>query len=333
MIRGGRRVVPLIAVGIIAAVLAGCGGKGGGGNKAGRDIDLGPLPTSSPVTPSPTGPVLPLTGDVGSEATAVRPAVAVPIAISGSTAPVGLGTADLVYQEFAEGGLQRLIAVYQSRDAARVGPIGEPRPADIKTLAVLKPVYGHGAGVDSIVRQIATAELPAVSSAEHPEAFSGGYTSTQALARLGRSVTAPPAVFTFAETGDDLATAGNGLASLLAITAPGRPTQTWRYDQGTRAWQTTFNGVALAVSTVVVLTMPYKVLSLRRPARSLPDAEINGAGPALAVSGGQSARGSWSKPGTKLLCNVIDTGGYPMRFAPGASWIVYAPPHTTVTVR
>ncbi len=108
-----------------------------------------PAAQASPAGAQPAstgGAVAPLTGLTVSAATAQRPAVAV--AISGSD-PIGLGSADFIFEEMTSP--IRYLAVFQSAQASRVGPVTATRPMDGQALSVLHPVTGYDGGTSSFI--------------------------------------------------------------------------------------------------------------------------------------------------------------------------------------
>jgi hypothetical protein len=312
-----------LVVGVLA--MAGCGGaeepRGGGVSI----VDPGPPPASTP-SPVVANPAAPLSGNDSTDTVVARRAVAVPVRVGpGSPAPAGLAEADILYQEYAESGSLRFVAVYQSRDVPRIGPVTEIRPADVKTLTALGPVVGYGGGPTGFVSQLTNSKLPAVTQPN------GGYTSTATLYKAAPAGTPPPSIFVYAEPGEPLAE-GAKPATRLSVTAPSRSAQVWQYDEPSRTWRGQVGGVTVAVSSVVVLTMEYKLVSVRNPSpRDLPSATVLGEGAAVAVSGGQGATGTWVKPGLKMVSHVVDSLGYQVRLRPGTTWVVYAPLGSTVT--
>ena len=54
-------------------------------------------------------------------------------------------------------------------------------------------------------------------------------------------------------------------------------------------------------------------------------------GKAPGGSGGSAASGTWVKPGLAALTNYLDSGGVPLDFAPGPTWIVLAPAGTRIS--
>lgn len=290
----------------------------------------GPKPT-----PTPSLPAGPLSGQpLTQPALAGRQAIAVPIRATATGTPAGLDAADVVYQEFAESGSLHLSAVYQSRDAAKIGPVAEVRPVDIRSVGVLHPWLGYAGGPTGFVNQLAAAKLTGVTPAQRSSAFPSGYTSTAALrAAAPKGGTAPTPLFDYATPGTPLASEGVTPAGKLTIRATGHTTQTWTYDAASRQWVGQVGKAKVKAASVIVLTMDYRTLTVRKPSpRSLPSAMVYGSGKALMVSGPSSARGAWSKPGQKLVCNVTDSAGYQIRPQPGTAWVIYAPTTARVAV-
>ncbi|WP_229399216.1 DUF3048 domain-containing protein [Micromonospora okii] len=324
-----RALGTTLAAALVAALGAGCSDDQPPG--ATGLVDPGsPVATSA----APSLPPAPLTGKPVAEALATRPAVAVPVRVTAGTSPAGLAEADLVYQEFAESKSLHLTAVYQSRDAARVGPVAEIRPVDVRTLGVLRPFVGFAGGPTGFLRQFADAGLPGTTPKEKASAFPSGQASVAALRKAApKDAVAPTPVFDHADPGAPLASQDVAPAGKLTVAAPGHPTQTWTYDQASASWRGRIGKTTVSVASVAVLTMEYRTLNVRRPTpRSLPGANVYGSGPAVVVSGPNSAKGTWRKPSQKHVCNVIDGAGYQITPQPGATWVIYAPTTATVTV-
>ena len=127
MIRSGRTIPTLALAGLIA--VAGCSGSSSSG-----DTSTPPLPSGS--TPPPPAAVNPLTGEAPSK----NPVIAVKIEDTALGRPqVGTNKADIVYVEQVEGGLTRLMAIFNSDLPAAVEPVRSARPSDPE----LALQYGH----------------------------------------------------------------------------------------------------------------------------------------------------------------------------------------------
>ena len=64
----------------------------------------------------------------------------------------GLDTADIVYEELVEGGITRLVAVFQCRDATRIEPVRSARFVDIDLVQQFgKAIFGHAGGIGPVL--------------------------------------------------------------------------------------------------------------------------------------------------------------------------------------
>ena len=133
-------VVVLVVVGVVLAVV-----MSGGNKKAASNSSTTSSSTTQTSTTRPphVGPLkaCPLTGR-GAPGGNVpqRPALAVKIGNDPSSRPQsGLDQADIVYEEMAEGGITRYMAVYQCQSAPLIGPVRSVRWDDWNILQQ----YGH----------------------------------------------------------------------------------------------------------------------------------------------------------------------------------------------
>jgi Protein of unknown function (DUF3048) N-terminal domain/Protein of unknown function (DUF3048) C-terminal domain len=118
MIRSGRTIPALALAGLIA--VAGCSGSSSSGSTS-----TPPQPPSGSTPPPPA--VNPLTGEAPSK----NPVIAVKIEDTALGRPQsGTDKADIVYVEQVEGGLTRLMAIFNSTLPAAVEPVRSARPSD-----------------------------------------------------------------------------------------------------------------------------------------------------------------------------------------------------------
>ncbi|WP_089154912.1 DUF3048 domain-containing protein [Micromonospora sp. NBS 11-29] len=319
---------------VVAGLVAGCAKpqpKAGGVEV----VDPGDGPATPTASATPSLPPAPLTGvPAGTASVATRPAVAVPLRVSPSTSPVGLDAADLVYAEFAESDSLHLTAVFHSREAAKVGPVTEIRPVDIRSIAVLRPFVGYAGGPTGFLAQFEDSGLAGVTPDDDGKLFSGSYTSTAALWRAAPKDQQPPTpVLDYATPGVALANRDLAPARQLTVTVPGGPPMVWRHDAAKSLWTTRIGKTTVTAASVVVLTSEYRTLDVRKPSpRTLPSAKVFGEGAAVAVSGASGAKGNWRKPGQEMVCNLVGTDGDLMHPQPGNAWVVYVPSTARVTL-
>lgn len=148
----------------LCLLLVGCGSK-----KGTTDPDLSPSPTQeTDVTttptedPAPTAPVLgseinPLTGlplPEGSDASQ-RPIAVMLNNIRKALPQQGNSQADILYEALAEGGITRMLGVYQSMDGVgEVGSVRSSRPYYLELALGLDAIYLHAGGSEEAYANI-----------------------------------------------------------------------------------------------------------------------------------------------------------------------------------
>jgi hypothetical protein len=282
--------------------------------------------------------VAPLTGLPTTNSVVQRPAVAV--AISGSD-PVGLGSADVVYEEATSP--VRYLAVFQSAEVAAVGPVTSTRPADGQVLSVLHPLTSYDGGTNSFVSILDATKIIDDGYATHARFYAadaGGLTvSTAAVAGSGTTDGPPPGLFSYRGPNDSLASTEETHPTSVRIAIPGQPVQQWSFDAATDRWTQTSGGPRVSVANLVVQIVPFKTVYLsRKYGQMTSSARVFGTGAATVFSGttpggsgGTEAAGSWFKPGLAGLTNFFDAAKVPMSFGAGPTWIVLAPAGTRIS--
>ncbi len=324
--------------------LAGC--SGGGSKKAGP-ATTAPGPSTGPSTTAVPA-VYPLTGlPVTNPATVGRPLLAVKIDNSPEARPqAGLDRADVVAEEVVEGGLVRFMAIFQSQDADRVGPVRSVRPVDGKLLTPTKGYFAYSGGNLTEKALIKQAPVTLVGVDELPAAYTRRrdrraphnlYSSTQGIySRAPAAGGAPPALFTYRAAGTP--PGGSGVAPLARLQiAMGQITNaTWAWDAGAKVFRRSTNGTPhtvegggqLGFANVVVQFVAYQ----NRPngetdsvGAPVPEANVVGAGDAWILSGGMLVKGRWSKAGDGAITTYTDAAGAPIGLTPGPTWLMLAP--------
>jgi len=345
MPRGGSLRQFRAAAAVLAAAglsVAACSKAINVGGAAGPSAPASPSASSPASADSASRPVAPLTGlPAANGAAAGKPAVAVDLA---GPSPSGLSSADVVFQEFSSP--VRYIAVFQSKQAT-AGPVTGTQPADKLALSVLHPLLGYdGAAAPYFIKTLDKSKVTDAGYAGHPSLYTTGAqgltTSSQAIVGAITGQTAPPPLFRYrgASSGaDTLAAAGLSRPTSAQVTIPGYGTEDWTFNQQHNVWQLTGGGPPISVANLVVQMVSYTSVGINKHAGlSAQVAQLVGSGHAEVLSGGASggsggtaASGTWSKPHLADVTNYLDSGGSPMAFQPGTTWILLAPPGTQVS--
>jgi hypothetical protein len=262
----------------------------------------------------------------------------------------GLGRADLVFECLVEGGLSRLMAVYQSQSAASVGPIRSARPVDG---ALLRALHGgifaySGAALGEIapVKAYSTAIL--LSRDDDPSPFTvrserrapeNVYASTDRLRRAagarGQAATPPAPLFSYGP-----APAGSVPATAARVVIGSAARSDWTY-QGNSYLRTQNDtphleesGARISARNVVVLHVQVGHSGIRDAAGNEdPFVKAFGHGAAEVLRDGVLERGTWSRPTVASAFTFTTTGGRHLTLAAGPTWIELVPASGSATFR
>jgi DUF3048 family protein len=331
-----RHAFVIVLCGATSVALAACtssaadpGPKPSGSAQASASASPSVSPSASYGIAALTG--LPLSGPNFGQ----RPAIAVSITIAaGEPAPVGLDQADVVFEEVSAPGAHRLVAIYQSHDAAKIGPVGAPRPMDVRLLPPLRAVVANNGDPSRFANGLHAAN--ALIDKSYPEDHSAYtsengrlYTSTSAL-YTGVTGTPPGDLFSRTMQGLRMVTVGEKPTAAVTVTMPGEAPVVWNDDVTKRAF--TRAAPAVTVTNLIVLIMPYRVEaeSNKVGAPTVHTAEVFGNGQCLVASDGFSAPCTWNRDGAAKITLYVDGNGYPARLNPGPTWVMFAPPGSTI---
>jgi hypothetical protein len=326
-----KSLAPLLGVALLAA---GCAGGQAASLQPGGSATAASAPAAAATTPAAAaGPVAPLTGLPASAAVAGRPAIAVRVPLDGG---IGLNDADLVYQEYEQPALLKVLAIFQSKDAAEIGPVGGVRPADPALLPSLRPLYaniGGASGTEGLLEKAAVTQVTSSGAASAYRSGTAGLMTSTAgvLAAAPRGSKPPPAVLPMAGAGDRFTTSHASPARTITITPPGAPAETWTYSPAGHSWLRS-GTPGVAVANLILQNVQYKQVLLRDPDRLAQSARVLGRGTCTAVSGGTATPCSWYKRSATAVTGYVDAATVPLRFAPGPTWFVLLPPDSKVAV-
>jgi hypothetical protein len=335
--------MPIFLLTITTWLVAACGQA----RVVGASGSGGPAPTPTATTQSEPPPqfIAPLTGlPTTSAAAATRPAVA--LVLAGQHLH-GLGLADVVFEEITSP--IRYIAVFQSRQAASVGPITSTRPTDGFVLSVLHALVGYTGGTAGFVKTLDHTKITDLGFAGHASLYRqtpGGLSaSTQALERAARG-SQPPQLLSYRGQGvmrsHVLAPTGVMRRSSVQVHIPGARSLKWQFNPGKDCWMQVSGGPPASVANLIVQTVSYKQVFLsHREGITVPSARVIGIGHAMVFTGlegtaatgrlGLAAAANWSKPALGDVTNYLARDYSVMNFAPGRTWIILAPPGSRVS--
>jgi hypothetical protein len=264
--------------------------------------------------------------------------------ISAALPQAGLDRADLVTEALVEGGLTRLMATFQSRDADVIGPIRSARPVDTDLLRELRGGYFaySGANPREIVRVREKSTALLISWDANPQPFWTDshrvaphwvFSSTKKLYdwghRLRPKAPAPPQLFSY----DTAVPPGRAVRSAHLRFSPDT-TADWRWSAAAHRWLRDQNGRPdvlvgggrVATTNVVVLQVAVARTPFHDHARNpVPWVLVVGHGPCWVLRDGKLVAGTWKRPSADVPLRVVDRKGKPIALRPGQSWLELVP--------
>jgi hypothetical protein len=274
-----------------------------------------------------------------------RPALSIKVDNSPPAKPQsGLNKADIVTEALVEGGLTRLLATYQSQDAALVGPIRSARPVDAALLRQLGggifAYSGAAAGEIAPVKAESKATLLSFDQGGsafkqlpgHPVPFQV-YASTNDLYAAGEKASAstspPQPIFTYSSTVPRGSSGVNARIPMSPSTVA-----SWTWDTPTQSYLRSQNGRAdvladgsrvSATNVVVMSTAIGKTGIFDAAGTEDPLVIVVGSGPVSVLRNGQVITGTWSRPTINDIMKLTDSSGATIPLQPGRSWIELQP--------
>lgn len=283
--------------------------------------------------------ISPLTGLPTSSATTNRRPWAVVVENFFTVRPqAGLGTADIIFESPTEGGITRLVAIYQSQLPPMVGPIRSARSYFNDWIRPLSPFYSHSGGSDRALRQLSSGYGGIV---DINEFFHGAaYTRNSNFRAPHNLFTTPEKFLGYLENKKynlstnipkmNFTTTLEPAPSVHNFTIPYKPPEyevTYIYQPSQNNYQRLVDGTTqvdantnqvLTVKNVVVIftditPIPNDPL-LRVELRTL------GTGKAQVYTGGRMYEGNWHKDTPDSMIELVDNNGAPLPLQPGNTW-------------
>ncbi|HVA59177.1 MAG TPA: DUF3048 domain-containing protein [Mycobacteriales bacterium] len=337
------RVFRTLAVSTAVLCFAAAGCSSSARPQAAASLSSSP-PTSGTPKPVRAPRVYPLTGlPVTNAATALRPALSVKIDnVDGSFPQAGLNDADIVADCLVEGGLTRLFATFQSRDAASIGPIRSARPVDADLLRLYGPsLFSYsGAATGEIAPTIAHGEATRLDWGVYPNYYTlnGNYisphdvfSSTRLLYAAGRAVNPqlgpPRAVFTYSARTPSWPSVRTALMNISGVS-----NVRWNWD-GHQYLRVQNGSVDRVVGGAQVSSTNIVIMSIQVRGTNIVDAAGNvdpfdvvlGSGRVWVLRNGRGISGTWSRPTDASVMTLTTATGQVIALQPGRTWIELLP--------
>jgi Protein of unknown function (DUF3048) N-terminal domain/Protein of unknown function (DUF3048) C-terminal domain len=331
---------PLAVATAAVVVLAGCGG---GGGSTGASRGPSPTPTGTAATKTIKAvPTCPLTGTKKRKGQDTkRAALAVKIDNVAPAMPqAGVNSADVVFEELVEGGLTRLMAIFQCNSAAAIGPIRSARTSDADVLALLHgSVFGFsGANPKALPEIDAHGDTVQISQDVEGGDFHRDdsrpaphnvFASSNELIKAGlakrKHLHAPKPMFSFGPLGR-----GAKNAHTFSLKWPDS-TASWTFSGG--HWLRTqggspdrgAGGQQLSAANVVVMSVTIGSTGLHDVLGNSSPLDITvGSHPVWVFRNGKVIKGTWHR--RKVTSRItLKRGKNRIALAPGRTWVELLP--------
>ena len=280
------------------------------------------------------------------------PVVAVKVENAPDAYPLaGLQKADVVYEEIVEGGITRFMALYQCKDAAKVGPVRSARTTDPKILVQFSDssVLAYSGGQSAVVNAIERSGLVSLDETTGGAAFwrdpdrIGPHDLFVNTARLRAKVAkriadegSPRRVFPFDA---EVTVPGKQVVSVTAAFSPSI-TATWRWMPGARRWQRQYEDAPMTLDDGQPITATNVLIQQVEVTEGnlvdvlgyhSPEVALTGSGKAWILRDGVLIKGTWSRPVMGAVTKFLTRSGEIIPLMPGNTWVELIPTTETVT--
>lgn len=325
-----------------------------------------PQPARAAPSPSPKPVTCPLTGQQKPHDFPIsRPPLAIKIDNARNARPqAGLGSADIVYEELAEGGITRFMAIFHCGEADDVGPVRSARNVDPEILTEYAPVLFAYSGANPQVRAKIekTTGVTEIRYGKYGDRFerrkgrpapANLFTKTEELRELGDikgppktglvfqattpTTTKKPASPSASPTGSPAPPPGKAVSFSYAGGSPVRYT----YDEGSGSYlrfqgDTPHNGLdgfQISATNVVVMKVKVEPGTIRDASGNLsPEISVIGSGEVTVLSRGLASTGKWARAKLSDLTTLTAGDGKAIPLAPGRTWIHLVPTERPISI-
>lgn len=365
-----RKRIPALLLALL--LLSACGGQA---DEPPEEVQTPAPPTpsmSQPPTPTPSesepepepdpsGPVNPLTGEAMEEEKAkARPVAVMLNNITAALPQQGNGSADIIYEVVAEGGITRMLGVFQSLDdVGIIGSVRSSRPYFVELAMGLDAVYVHAGGSEDAYSSLAAW------GTDHMDGVRGVYSGNGLFWRsrdriAGKSYALEHSLVTSGESiqkhledsgfrleheedwtspmhfTQDGTPEGGDTADLILVSHYGGKVSLFRYDSATKLYNVEEYGTAYIDGNTGDQVAVTNVLALRAKTVDSQD-DYNhmyvtlDQGDGWFACGGKVIPIAWKKGGHSAPLTYYTQDGEPLELGVGKTYVNVIPQSSTVT--
>jgi hypothetical protein len=333
------KTIKLATALLLPALLTGCSTLTNNGGTHGGSSD-------QPVAKTVVAPLTGVKYDTSQNAWVTGPAVMAKIDnVSDARPQAGLNQTDVVYDEMVEGGLTRLLAVWQSQMPTQLGPVRSVRPMDPDIASPFGGILCFSGGQAAFVK--AMADTPVFSATETNQQSKHTFSrvtdrfaphnvmvAAQHLQGQHLDLAAPASPFTFAASAAEASAAATGSAVESFTVKFPAATALWTWSQAKGLWLRTQDGQPhidaadksqIHAVNVVVIPVTIDRSYLDKRYGFVPRSLLIGTGKAVIFTGGKMLEATYSKASKTAPIQLLDKAGNPIKLAVGNTWFELQP--------
>lgn len=281
----------------------------------------------------------PLTGEpVASQADLTKPVTALMIDnITAARPQSGIKDAEVIFEAVSEGGITRLLVVYQQNKPQLIGPVRSVRTYYIDWAAPFDASIGHVGGNFDALAQIRNGSYRDIDQFFNPAAYMrttdrpaphNVYTSFQKLDALNKSkgyLTSHPEGFTRVD-GSPVASP-DATSISIKISGDAAYNSTYAYDQATNTYPRHQGGTPFVdrekgqVAPRVVIAMMVQEQTVFNGTEKEERITTVGQGTAYIFQNGTVINATWKKTGLTSQITFTDANGKDVPLVRGQTWI------------
>lgn len=356
-------VSTLSALLCVLMLLSACGAPAGGSQSASQSAEPS-VSALAPVSVPDPEPVFanPLTGEeTSTDLSAQRPVAIMLNNLKKALPQLGVSQADLIYEAPAEGGITRMMAVFQSLDGVgNLGSVRSARPYYVEMAAGLDAIYIHAGGSDGAyasIKKLSVSNIDGVNGPhggtmfwrdaarrknagfEHSLLTSGERIQALLSGKLSsmRQTHEAGYALPLSFTADGTPTAGNA-AHTITLHWSNYKTGVFRYDTASGTYLVEEYGAPYVDGNTDTQVAVTNVLVIHTGVKNIPgdtdgrkDISLTGSGTGYFACGGKYIPIRWEKSSATAPFRFLTADGQPLSLGVGKSYINVADPSYPLT--
>lgn len=262
----------------------------------------------------------------------------------------GIGSACVVVEGLAEGGITRLMLLFGAHGADNIGPVRSARSHFVAMARGWDAIYGHVGGSIYAMKAIKDWGVMDWDQVSHGDSYErvdwakaphNVFTSTEKLrtasAKFQESRDWSALGFKFKPT-PPMESRPEGLKKVTINFSDPLYLVEYQYDRQTNTYKRANGGRPHTDANTKLQIAPANIVIMYAPTNPIAggsgvlDVNVTGRGRATVLRDGQVIDGTWDKPTYSSPLALQDSEGKPIALSPGQSWLEIVTPTTPVEI-